>query len=487
MKGKILDFSKASYSCSIGGKSMALLSVTIKSQLNAPPSVDLVAVPKDYQSRKIVDSSDAQLFWSALSTMDKDTGKPSGNLSISKLGPDSDFDFNANEWVISEIGVDASATADGPAAIKVSLMHPIVQLDKYPANAGPVTHSPDPSAVSGSDYLTVVRSALDVYSKHIVPSAKKGPAYEMLRTGLSDMNKYVKPEGCDISKLANLFPWFTDQKHVLNGFKKYILSAVSHGTESSSLFALVIRGIATDLSLCLYPDPEDLASKRMILKPYIPYTPETVEVEMDTLMGINSVFGNWLVPSGVYAVTRKLNRAWFNNAAGECGGDFAFASVIAKDNGSQTVSAKAPAWYDAILGYVASAWWNNATQVADNDLDLANTNHQKSIRKLLTQDFLDVFRQTRSVVLRRMFSSKGDDGNLIVPGKTCSVTGGGGKGLLFLISGVSHTFNMLNNSAFTTISGNYVRGGNFSVKAEGAEDVEVISDGFSADKNYIWG
>ena len=489
----VLDFSKAQYSFSVGGRDFAIIDFSLEMGFGVPPKIVCSAVPKKYTELGVVGDTNAQLFWQHVAGADRVVGKPNVNLSISSLGPDSDFNFNAQGWVLADVGLTAAATASQPAAIEFTILHPIALLHQYPAHAGPTKQSPRADQIKGTQYIDILKSALQLYSRFVADSAKKEPAYKNMIRGISELDKYLKCEGCNAASLTKLFDWMSGEsrKNCFLGFKKYILSCVTNGAGGPTLYAFAAQNIAAELSLGLYVDPDDISSNKMILKPRVPYTPDCLHIKQNSVTMMTNSHGDWMAASGLYVRSDKIFRPKFN--APQMGGIFnsvnpSFASVMAKDGGVQTVSATLPGWFDAMLNYAYVCIFNAPGEIRHkSDLDLSNENHVKATKKVLTQYFLDMYKQTKNITISRLFSMKDDKGKLLVPGKSCELSDGKSRGLVFLVSSVSHKFSLLYNTATTQISGNYVRGANFSVQVEGAENESLISNGFSADKNYIWG
>ena len=481
----IHDYGNITGSCSVGGSQFDLLGVDMQFAHNAPPTVSCRVVPKGYSSAGVVDSSDAALFWSTLRTCDNAVGKENASLSLSNLP--GGRDFNASGWVLGGVSVSASAIAEGPECIDLQLLHPIVALEKYPSHVGPVkVNVADASELGGSDYLGVVKSALESYKKRVTDSAKKTSAYKLLSEGIGRLGEFVKCEGCGLDKIAKLMEGF-DEKAVKKGFKKYILSCIENGSDNQTIFSLAFRAIATDLSLCLYTDENDLAARTMTLKPNVPFKPDPLRVTTDSIIRMGGQHGDWLAPSGVVTTLASIVRASYNHEMPAML-DSASMSVICREGGLQTVNVDAPVWFKAMLSYVFGSTFNKPDDVPElKELDLENTKQSKALRKLLTQYFLDLYRQNRTISITRVFSLEDNGGSLIVPGKTCLLHDGKHQGMLFLVNGVNHKFSLQSNAATTEIYGTYLRAEGLDVKAEGGDPEAVITGGYSADKNYIWG
>lgn len=488
----VLDFSNAKYSFEISGNNLAILDLTIELQLNAPVQLMCRAVPRGYTKSKVVDSSTAKLFWQALSRLDGLVGKPVVNLSISDLGLKDHFKFDAKGWVLGAVDVSASATAEAPSAINITILHPIVLLAQCPVNVGPVAMEPALNQISGDTYIDVIASALRVYARYTTKDSKKGPAYTALRDNWANLSKYVECRGCSISKFANLFRGVvSNRSSVVDGFKRYILSCIENGAENQNLLSFAMQALASDLSLWLCPDPKNISATKMILKPKIPYTKELCLVGTSSLMRMSSYTGDWLCPSGVYTDLSKVHGLFWNAPeSGETGlSGRGYVCMLANDNGKQMLKANIPGWFTAIMNYSTNAFANAPDTVSDpKSVDADSKAQCTAVRKILTQDFLDVYRQTKSIVLERLFSITAG-GKLIVPGITCALTDqtGSGKNLLFNVSSVTHQFSLIGNTASTKICGNYVRAGDFKLSVRGATDPQLIKDGFSEEKNYIWG
>jgi hypothetical protein len=486
----VLDLSKAEYAFAVAGTEFAIVDLNISMTMNAPPQLQIKAVPKAFIDKKVINTSNAELFWAIVSKVDSVIGKPSATLQISRLGEDVEMNFNAQKWVLADIGLSASATAEMPATIDFSIQHPIVLLSKYPVSLGPPKGKVNLDNVQGN-YLDVIKGVLNAYSDKLTDSAKKQPTYHLFQEGIGKLDEYLSCEGCNISNLAKLFPW-VNAKNLMNGFKEYILACATTGGIGSSLYSFVAQTVASELSLGLYMDPSDLSANKLILKPRVPFSASgCAGINPSMTINMSNSQGDWLSPSGVYTSMSKLRIPNFNHPEynGQSMQEPLFVSVIAKDGGTQIVPVGIPGWVNGMLGYAFSRLDFNHDNRIDNpqSLDFSRDDHAKSVQKILTQYFLDMYRQSKNIAITRLFSIYDDNGgHQLIPGISCVMSGGTG-GLAFLITSVQHQFSLASNQASTIISGNYVRGSQFSVNVEGAEPSNLITSGFSADTNYIWG
>lgn len=490
----LLDFSTADYSLSIGGEDMKLTQLSVNLQFNAPPTVMGSAIPSKLVDKKVVPASDTSIFWDAYKKADNSVGKETVNLQLSSIGEEGSGGFNAEGWILGSADVSVAASAEaGGHEINFVAMHPVCNLERYPANVGPVSPSPSYSEVKGSNFIDVVKSAMEVYLKKVPKSTKDQPGYRLMQEGKDKLTEYLECEGVDISKLAELFKGISNQKNVEDGFRKYILSCLESGGENSSMWEFVLGSLSATLSLRLCMDKSDLSAKKLKLKPSIPFTSDKVEISTSDVASIYSNSGNWVRCTGVSTwAAGPTGIPW--NATHQYDMDkfvpSAYCSVVAKDKMLKMCGVNLPGWFEAIANHCSPPTWN-APHQADDAVDMEQwCKIIKSVacKKLLTQQFLDLYRQSTDIYIKKVFSFNDSGGTLIVPGLTCCVNdGSNGAGLMFNVSSVQHNFNMNNKQAETIIRGNYVRAGNFSLGADGAEDSNLISGGCSKNKNYIWG
>jgi len=483
----VVDFSKASYSLSIGGQAMKLTNLSLVFGFNVPPCVRGLAVPAALVDKKVVKASDVSQFWEAYRQADASVGKESVNLSIAGLGPDNESNFNASGWVLASADVSASAEAgDGGNEISFSALHPICNLQRYPANVGPVSPSPSYADVEGEDFLAVVKSAIDVYLANASSATMSQPGYKLMVEGRAKLSEYLDCTA-SLGGLASMFAGLSSPENVKNGFRKYILSCIESGGENSSMWDLVVGSLAATLSLRLCMDPGDLSAHKLFLKPSVPYTSKKVSIATKDISSIYNATGPWLKCTGLSTWAPAPTGLAWNAEHGYNSDPFvpsAYCSVAATSNMLQMCNVNLPGWFEAVVGHCEPPSYN-APQNAGDFIDLETMESiisDVACKRLLTQQFLDLYRQSTSIAVTKVFSFKGD-GGLLIPGITCEISDGG---LLFNISEVEHSFNMSGKTASTTIRGNYVRGSDFSVTVEGAENPGLITSGFSGDFNYIW-
>lgn len=490
--GKRIDLSKAQCSLSVGGLSLDVLSLEINLALGAPPQFTCMAVPSWAVAKQVVNSATDPQFWAATASADRVYGQPEVSLQFSMSG-DTSFSFNASGWVLSDMTLSASAVAERPEAVIITAQHPIVLLSKYPVNAGPVKESPNPGEMKGpTDYIEIVKKAIKVYSDHVSDSTKQQPVYKFVQQGADRLSEFITCTGCDVSGLTKLFTGIKDPDALKLGFNNYILSSILNGSAGSSLFSLVALSLASELSFGLYVDPSDISSNKMILRPNVPYTPDCVNINPDTVLNVTGSLGDWLSPSGLYISLSTLRTPVHNapETSGQSGQDTLFASVAARDGGIQIVPTAIPAWINALFESAFQDYFHAPSTIKESpeSLNLEDPKHVKVVQSILSQYLLDMYRQAKSITITRLFSESGDSGGLLVPGRSCRLSPPGlGDGLVFLITTVAHSFSLLNNTASTSIVGNYLRGSTFSMEVDGATPAKLISGGFSENKNYIWG
>ena len=486
MPGYIHDFANVKCTLVAGGVQFAVLGVTLKFEHNAPPEIICRAVPQEYPQRgKVVDSSDAPLFWKNLRDSDDMVGREDVFFSLTNLP--GGRDFKAEGWVLGGVSTTASAGATAPEALDLQILHPIVMLEKYPSYAGPVkTNDADVTNLTGSTYLELFKSALENYRDRITDSAKQAPAFELLSEGIGRIQEFVRCEDCNVSSLADLFQGFNKER-LENGFKRYIMSCIENGADNQTIFSLAMRAIATDLSLCLFVDERDPGSKQMILRPNIPYKPNPLNIKTNTLKQMTGNQGHWLAPTGVCTTLTQLVRPGYNHDKMPLKIDEATMSVICRDKGLQTIHVNAPVWFRAML---ANAFGGNFNKIDDvesiTDVDPENKRQMDALKKVLTQYFLELYRRSRQFSASRVFSLLDNDSKLLLPGRTCKVWDGKHKGILFLLESVEHKFSLQNNLASTELAGSYLRAEDLKVNARGADPEQIINNGFSEDRNYIW-
>lgn len=489
----LLDFSSAKYSLSIGGKAMKLTQLTVNLQFNAPPMVTGSAIPAKLVDKKVVPASDTSIFWDAYKKADKAVGKESINLRIGSIGEEGGIGFNAQGWILGSADVSVAASAEaGGHEINFTAMHPICNLERYPANIGPASPSPSYGDVKGSNFIDVVKSAMEAYMKKVPKPTKEQPGYKLMQEGKDKLTEYLQCEGVDISKLAGIFKGISSQKNVEDGFRKYILSCLESGGENSSMWEFVLGSLAATLSLRLWMDKSDLSAKKLKLRPSIPYTPEKVQISTSEIASIYSNSGDWVKCTGVSTwAAGPTGLPW--NAAHQYDMDkfvpSAYCSVVAKEKMLKMCSVNLPGWFEAVANHCSPPSWNSPFK-ANDAVDMekwCRIIKSVSCKKLLTQQLLDLYRQGTDIYVKKVFSFKDSKGNVIIPGMTCCINdGGGGAGLMFNIASVQHNFNMNNKQAETVLRGNYVRAGDFSLEVEGGEDSTLIMNGCSRNKNYIW-
>lgn len=486
----VVNLQPADYSCTVGGEQMDLLSLDIMLEANAPPQISGVAIPSSEIEKGVVKADSAGKFWNGFNKADGKIGTESVDLSISRIGPDGDVNFNASGWVLADVSMSVSAQANGQGlAMAFTALHPACLLNKYPFNLGAVSIDPHYSDVKDGNLLDVIASAIEVYADKASPVTKKQYAYKLVKEGVGKLKEYLDCSGLDISRLRSLFEGVADPKGVVDGFKKYVLSAVAHGGENANMYSLVCQQFANALSVRLCVDPSDISAKKLRLRPSIPYTSDTVKLKLDDIESMSGGAGQWLRLTGVTTYT-TLPTGLFWNCTHELDEDplvpSAYCSVIDKNTSSQLLNVAMPDWYTAVLEHCTTPYWNSPQEVsAPADFDVQNEACRKSASRVLTQHLLDAYRITNSLVVSKSFSLKDSDGKLLVPGVTCRI--GGSSGLLFHIASVRHSLNVNNQTARTVVSGNFVRGTDFKLEVDGLESQTLISNGYSANRNYIWG
>lgn len=488
----LLDFSSADYSLSIGGRDMKLTGLSIRLGFNVPPMVHGSAVPADLVDKKLVAMTDADVFWDAYKQVDNAVGKESVDLKIRSLGPDEESNFDAKGWILGSADIAVAADSQtGGGRISFNALHPICNLQRYPANVGPVSPSPSYGDVEGETFLDVLGSAIDAYLKNTSSATQEQIGYRLMQEGRSKLSEYLK---CDanLDKLADMFSGISDAESVKDGFRKYILSCIESGGENSSMWDLVAGSLAASLSLRLYMDKNDLSAKQLRLSPGIPYTRDRFRVFTKDIASIYNSSGSWLKCTGLSAWA-PVSSGFPWNAEHEYDSDpfvpDVYCSVAAKENMLQMCNVNLPGWFEAILAHCTPASFNSPHEAEDfvDFEDMADAIRDKACRRLLTQQFLDLYRQTTDITVTKVFSFKDSaKSGLVLPGMSCGIADEKAVRLVFNVSEVEHEFDLNSNLASTTIRGNYVRGNDFSVSVEGAEDVDLITNGFSADKNYIW-